>query len=59
MSKCSEVYCPWVQSRRNPDRYVCLKCNKVRRVDGQTGTVDGSHIAVSAFIGLILLAIAL
>jgi hypothetical protein len=59
MSKCSEVYCPWVQSRRNPDRYVCLKCNQVRRVDWQTGTVDGIHIAVSAFIVFILWAIAL
>jgi len=27
------LFCPWVQDTENPNRYVCLKCQRQRNID--------------------------
>jgi hypothetical protein len=33
MNKCNHFYCNWVQNSQDPDHYVCLRCDRERRLN--------------------------
>jgi hypothetical protein len=55
--KCSELYCPWIQSPTRPNRYVCLKCGKTRRIDDRLE--GGIGVMLSALLTAVVLVLLL
>lgn len=52
------LFCPWVQDTENPNRYVCLKCQRQRNIDNFNIPTPIFFI-LAAILGLILQSIIL
>ncbi|MCL1464802.1 hypothetical protein [Argonema galeatum] len=51
---CNQLYCPWVQDSRDPDHYVCLKCDRERYIN-QSNNLSMLLIVVAIALILALL----
>lgn len=50
---CNQFYCLWVQDSQNPDRYVCLKCDRERYLN-QSNSFNTFLIMVAIAVPLAL-----